>query len=91
MRALFFMNCFARAMLEKNKLEGNQMATIQLTVEGMSCGHCVASVEKALAGIGASGKVDLAAKQVEVTFPEGTLTRETIALAIEDQGYDVVG
>lgn len=67
------------------------MANIQLKVEGMSCGHCVASVEKALVGIGASGKVDLSTKKVEVTFPDGSLTKETIVQTIEEQGYDVVG
>jgi copper chaperone len=67
------------------------MANLQFTVEGMSCGHCVSAVEKALNGIGASGKVDLATKQVEVTFPDGALEKETIVQAIEDQGYDVVG
>lgn len=66
------------------------MATVQFTVEGMSCGHCVASVEKALTGIGASGKVDLSTKQVEVTFPEGSLTKEKIVEVIEEQGYEVV-
>ena len=66
------------------------MPTIQLTVQGMSCGHCVAAVEKALTGLGASGQVNLAAKQVEVTYSEGSVTKAAIVQAIEDQGYDVV-
>ena len=63
---------------------------VKLNVEGMSCGHCVKSVEGALNGIGASGKVDLADKSVTVEFDDTKLTLEKIKEAIEDQGYDVV-
>ncbi|MGG6313741.1 copper chaperone CopZ [Paenibacillus macerans] len=66
------------------------MQNITLNVEGMSCNHCVKSVEGAVAGLGAAGKVDLAAKKVDVTFDETKVTVEQIKEAIEDQGYDVV-
>ncbi|WP_068782900.1 copper chaperone CopZ [Paenibacillus phocaensis] len=66
------------------------MQQITLNVEGMSCNHCVKSVEGAVAGLGAEGKVDLAAKKVDVTFDETKVTLEQIKEAIEDQGYDVV-
>lgn len=66
------------------------MQNITLNVEGMSCNHCVKSVEGAVAGFGATGKVDLAAKKVDVTFDETKVTVEQIKEAIEDQGYDVV-
>jgi copper chaperone len=67
------------------------MATITLQVEGMSCNHCVNAVETALKEIGATGKVDLAAKKVEVTYDETALDADRIKVAIEEQGYDVVG
>ncbi|MEK3885361.1 cation transporter [Paenibacillus sp. PL2-23] len=67
------------------------MAGTILKVEGMSCGHCVGAVEKALEQIGASGKVDLAGKKVAVEYDESSLTLDAIKAAIEDQGYDVVG
>ncbi|WP_017756223.1 copper chaperone CopZ [Calidifontibacillus oryziterrae] len=60
-----------------------------LTVEGMSCGHCVNAVETALKEIGVEAKVDLASKSVAVTYDEATVTIEKIKEAIEDQGYDV--
>ncbi|WP_435923702.1 copper chaperone CopZ [Paenibacillus sp. DYY-L-2] len=66
------------------------MANITLNVEGMSCNHCVNSIEGALKELGASAKVDLAANNVSVTYDEGKLTVEAIKEAIEDQGYDVV-
>ncbi|TXK78368.1 copper ion binding protein [Paenibacillus sp. N3.4] len=67
------------------------MSAIVLKVEGMSCNHCVNSVEKAMKEIGASGKVNLASKEVEVQFDEKKLDVGAIKEAIEEQGYDVVG
>ncbi|MFD1955605.1 copper ion binding protein [Paenibacillus thailandensis] len=66
------------------------MTNATLKVEGMSCGHCVNAVEKALSNVGATGKVDLAAGKVEVRFDESSVTLNRIKEAIEEQGYDVV-
>lgn len=66
------------------------MTNVTLKVEGMSCQHCVNSVESTLNNLGASGKVDLAGKSVSVQFDETKISLESIKEAIEDQGYDVV-
>ncbi|ACT03934.1 copper ion binding protein [Paenibacillus sp. JDR-2] len=66
------------------------MANVTLKVEGMSCGHCVSAVEKAVTGAGASGSVDLAAGKVTVQYDENKVSINAIKEAIEDQGYDVV-
>lgn len=66
------------------------MKSVTLNVEGMSCNHCVKSVEGAISGLGAEAKVDLANKRVEVSYDEAKTTVEAIKEAIEDQGYDVV-
>ncbi|NOU93557.1 copper chaperone [Paenibacillus sp. LMG 31456] len=66
------------------------MQNVTLHVEGMSCGHCVNSVESALKNIGAKGQVELSTKTVQVQFDEGKLTLEAIKETIEEQGYDVV-
>ncbi|WP_138754216.1 copper ion binding protein [Paenibacillus sinopodophylli] len=66
------------------------MANAVLKVEGMTCGHCVSAVEKAVGQAGAVGKVDLASKKVSVEFDEAKVTIEAVKAAIEDQGYDVV-
>jgi len=65
---------------------------ILLNVEGMSCGHCQAAVEKAVQGLAGVSevKVDLAGKKVEVEYEPGKVTEEEIKNAIEDQGYEVV-
>ncbi|MFF2483721.1 copper ion binding protein [Paenibacillus sp. NPDC058071] len=66
------------------------MKNITLQVEGMSCQHCVNSIEGALKEIGAKGKVDLKNNSVEVSFDENQISIELIKETIEDQGYEVV-
>lgn len=63
-----------------------------LNVEGMSCSHCQAAVEKALKSlVGVSAvTVDLEAKKAEVEYDSEKLTLASIKEAIEDEGYDVV-
>ncbi|MDF2714997.1 MAG: copper resistance protein CopZ [Paenibacillus sp.] len=66
------------------------MKQMTLPVEGMSCQHCVNSIEGALEEIGVTGKVDLKSNMVEVSFDENQITVERIKEAIEEQGYDVL-
>jgi copper chaperone len=66
-----------------------EMKTI--TVEGMSCQHCVNAIKKALGELNGIGKVDvdLQSKEVTVEMDPKVNTMETIKETIEDQGYDV--
>ncbi|WEG15226.1 copper chaperone CopZ [Alkalihalophilus pseudofirmus] len=68
------------------------MAQETLTVKGMSCGHCVSSVEGSVGELSGveSVKVALDKGQVEVSYNENELNLGTIKEVIEDQGYDVV-
>lgn len=66
------------------------MTKTTLQVEGMSCQHCVNSIEGALKEIGAIGKVNLTNNTVEVSYDENQITLEAVKETIEDQGYDVV-
>ncbi|AZS15505.1 copper ion binding protein [Paenibacillus lutimineralis] len=66
------------------------MKNITLKVQGMSCQHCVNSIEGALKEIGAIGKVDLNSESVDVTFEESQVSMELIKETIEDQGYHVL-
>ena len=61
---------------------------LELTVEGMSCGHCVGRVTKTVQEIdpGARVEVDLATKKVRI---DSAADRERIAAAIGDAGYPV--
>ncbi|MEC0231851.1 copper ion binding protein [Paenibacillus alba] len=65
------------------------MQTATLKVAGMSCGHCVNSVEGAVKKLGALGKVDLNGGSVTVDFDEAKVSLDAIKEAIEEQGYDV--
>ncbi len=58
-----------------------------LTIEGMTCGHCAARVEKALNTLpGVKAKVNLSKKQAAVS---GDATAEQLTKAVEDAGYKV--
>ena len=60
-----------------------------MKIEGMSCGHCSARVEKALAALGAEAKVDLAAKTAAIDAL-ATLDKQTMLDAVKDAGYEPV-
>jgi len=76
-------------MQKQNNKGEITMTNITLKVEGMSCGHCVNSVEKAMKSLGADAKVDLAAGLVSVEYDEKNISLDNIKEAIEDQGYSV--
>ncbi|KLU54907.1 cation transporter [Paenibacillus sp. FSL H7-0942] len=65
------------------------MKNIVLNVQGMSCQHCVNSIEGALKEIGVSGKVNLSDDSVEATYDENQVSLEQIKEVIEEQGYEV--
>jgi copper chaperone len=62
-----------------------------LTVEGMSCEHCVNSITKAVGALKgvATVNVDLQNKQVAVAYDPQLISIHNIKEAIEDQGYEV--
>lgn len=62
-------------------------------IEGMSCGGCVASVERALraqAGV-QQVAVSLADKQAKVAFDAAQMDVVRLRAAIEAAGFEVVG
>ncbi|WP_433256852.1 heavy-metal-associated domain-containing protein [Streptosporangium sp. CA-135522] len=67
------------------------MATSTYTVKGMTCGHCVSSVEEEVGAVtGVTGvQVDLATGLVTVDS-DGPADGAAIAAAVEEAGYEVV-
>ena len=60
-----------------------------MVIEGMSCGHCSARVEKALNAIdGVSAKVDLEKKEAAIEL-SGTVDDAALKAAVEEAGYKV--
>jgi copper chaperone len=70
------------------------MATISTTinVKGMSCGHCVNTIETALKELQGieSVNVDLGGNKVSVSFDEQAVGLDKVKETIEEVGYDVV-
>ncbi|PLR82173.1 copper resistance protein CopZ [Bacillus canaveralius] len=67
------------------------MEKVTLDVAGMSCGHCVKSVEGSVGELkGVSNvKVHLETGKVDVEYNANEVTLDTIKETIDDQGYDV--
>lgn len=67
------------------------MKQITLEVQGMSCAHCVNSIENSVGNLNGvkSVKVNLDTSKVDVEFDSGIISLEEIKNEIEEQGYDI--
>ena len=62
----------------------------ELTIKGMSCGHCVMHVEKALNAIqGVLANVDLSTNKA-VLIMNQPVSDEILKKAVADAGYEVI-
>ena len=61
----------------------------ELKVEGMSCGHCVSAVTRAVQSVDAAAKVevDLAQQKVRV---DSAASLDDVKAAVEEAGYPVL-
>lgn len=64
----------------------------QYQVNGMMCGHCAASVEKAIKAVNGvnDAKVSLEDKNVVVNFDEQQVNDTDIKKAVDAAGYELV-
>lgn len=67
------------------------MASTELRIEGMSCGHCVSAVKKALEAVDGVTAVEVEVGRARVEADPARAGRARLARAIEDEGYRVVG
>jgi copper chaperone len=66
------------------------MKTRELTIQGMSCGHCVMHVRKALETVKGLNIENVEIGKAVVTFDEAVVTEKHIAEVIEEAGYSLV-
>ncbi len=60
--------------------------TTQLKIEGMTCGHCVASVTKALKGVPEVEEADVSLTEGRATV-RGNAELGALIQAVEEEGY----
>lgn len=67
--------------------------TVELKVQGMTCDHCKASVEKAMKEIDGvqSAEVNLDKGTVTVTYDPEKVDFDHFTEAIDDAGYEFIG
>ncbi|MBY0029772.1 copper chaperone CopZ [Priestia megaterium] len=67
------------------------MEKVTLTVKGMSCGHCVKSIEGSVSELNGVQHVEVNLNEAKVTveFDQNKVSLESIKEAIDDQGYEV--
>jgi copper chaperone len=67
------------------------MAITRYTVEGMSCGHCVAAVQAELGRLPGVERVDVELATGAVTVESvAPVDAAAVATAVEEAGYQVV-
>lgn len=65
------------------------MERVTLTIDGMTCGHCVGSVDRALKELAGVTVEQVRIGQATVSYDPASASTDRIARAIEDEGYSV--
>lgn len=66
------------------------MKTRELTIQGMSCGHCVMHVKKALSKLDGVNIQNVEIGKAVVEVDETVVTEQLIAKTIDEAGYKLV-
>lgn len=67
------------------------MASVNLKISGMSCGHCVMAVKNALKAVPGVGEFQVEVGKASVNFDPAQANVAALRAAVEDAGYEVVG
>jgi copper chaperone len=62
---------------------------MELSVQGMTCGHCEAAVERAVRGVDPAAAVTIDRVAGRVRIDNATADPAALRQAIEDEGYQV--
>ena len=63
------------------------MQTLELTINGMSCGHCVQRVSKTLGAIQGVKVDEVQVGSARVSYDTTAVSVEAIVRALDDAGY----
>lgn len=66
------------------------MKTADLTIEGMSCGHCVVSIRKGLGKLANVKVEDVQIGKARVIYDEAKVTVDQLSKAVENAGYRII-
>ncbi len=66
------------------------MKTVELKIEGMTCGHCVMGVKKELGKVTGLTVQNVEIGKALVEYDEATVTADQLARIIEEAGYRLV-
>jgi len=64
--------------------------TQELTIEGMSCGHCIMHVKKELSKLNGLTIENVEIGKARVHYDEAKVTPDQLTKAIEEAGYKLV-
>ena len=67
------------------------MERVTLAIDGMSCGHCVKSVEQALKALDGVAVEQVAIGTATVQYDPAATSVDRLRDAVEDEGYQVTG
>ncbi|HEY0994903.1 MAG TPA: heavy-metal-associated domain-containing protein [Gemmatimonadaceae bacterium] len=65
------------------------MTKLEMQISGMTCGHCVRAVSKALEGVDGVQVEQVQVGSAVVHYDEAKVSRGRIAEVVEDAGYAV--
>ncbi len=67
------------------------MKTMDFSVNGMSCGHCIKTITSSLTSVEGVSHVDvsLTEKKVTVSFEEAKVNSEILKSKIVEAGYEI--
>ncbi|MHB1074211.1 MAG: heavy-metal-associated domain-containing protein [Gemmatimonadaceae bacterium] len=65
------------------------MTKLEMSISGMTCGHCVRAVSKALEGIDGVQVEQVQVGSAVVNYDEAKVSPARIAEVVEDEGYAV--
>jgi copper ion binding protein len=69
-----------------------KVTEVTLKISGMTCDHCVKTVEKSIKALKGVDRayVDLASQKAQVAYSPDSLTLDQIKKAITEAGYQVI-